>query len=109
MRIKSKKHREWISTLPCLLCADNTTVECAHVRYPDPRIAKPLTGTGIKPDDCFSVPLCGQHHRVQHDQGDEQQFWLSGGIDPVLVGLALWAVSGDYESGMNICEAVHAA
>lgn len=108
MRIKSPAHREFIRSLPCLICADNTTVECCHIRYPDPRIAKQSTGVGIKPNDCFSVPLCGMHHRAQHDQG-EQKFWRLGGVDPVLVGLALWAVSGDYESGVRICEAVHEA
>jgi hypothetical protein len=102
----NEAHRKFIRSLPCLVCGDNTSVECAHIRYSDARIAKTETGMGTKPADCFTVPLCGLHHRKQHE-GSERKFWIQGDCDPVLVSLALYAVSGDYEQGMAIVRAAH--
>src|SRR5512139_1919761 len=103
-RRHSNGHLDFIRQLPCIYkgCADDTTVEAAHYRAADSRIAKPITGIGIKPDDCFVLPLCGKHHRLQHEIG-EYSFWHLG--DPVLWSLALFAVSGDYEAGTKIIEA----
>lgn len=104
-RQKDDKHCEFIRSLPCLCCMDNTMTECCHVRYPDAKAAKPLTGIGIRPDDCFTVPLCNRHHREQHDYGNERLWWVARHIEPIFVGLALYRVSGDYEAGTKIVEA----
>src|SRR5512139_1657593 len=103
-RRHDKAHLDFIRQLPCLACGDNTTVEAAHVRYADARIAKPITGVGIKPDDRFVIPLCGAHHRGQHSRG-ERQWWEARQIDPVLISLALFSVSGDYDAGTQIIQA----
>jgi hypothetical protein len=107
-RIQSATHLKFIRSLPCLVCADNTTTEAAHIRFADTRAAKRQTGMGEKPDDSWAVPLCGNHHRIQHTM-NEREFWRSGGMDPILVALALWRISGDHAAGTIICEAVHAA
>lgn len=100
-RQKDNGHLDFIRQLPCAICGDNTSTEAAHVRMPDPTIAKPLTGIAIKPDDKFTVPLCGEHHRLQH-LFNERSWWATIGKDPVKLALALYAVSGDYELGERV-------
>ncbi len=100
-RQKSGKHLEFIRSLPCLVCLDDTSVEAAHVRYADRRAGKRETGMGEKSDDTWAVPLCGEHHREQH-AGDERSFWKSYDIDPVLVALALTRASEDHQAASQI-------
>lgn len=100
--MKSPSHREFIRCLPCVVCRNDVTTECAHVRFADPRAAKEITGIGTKPSDVFTVPLCWDHHREQHAVGDERKFWRSVGIDPIFISLALWRISGDHEAGCQI-------
>lgn len=102
-RIKDSAHLDFIRQLPCLICGNDIQTEAAHVKMADPSIAKPMTG-GMKPHDMFTVPLCGEHHRAQHST-NERKWWLSKGIDPVKVALALFAESGNYERGFIICQA----
>lgn len=104
-RDKNDEHLRFIRSLPCLLCNDNTSTEAAHVRMADRSIAKP-NGFGVRPDDRFTLPMCGAHHRDQHE-GNEQQFWTRRGIDPVKTALALWSVQCDYERGLEIVRAVN--
>jgi hypothetical protein len=40
-----------------------------------------------KPSDKWTLPLCNQHHREQHDHGDELAFWAEYGIDPFALAL----------------------
>jgi hypothetical protein len=88
------------------LCGDQTTVEACHVNMADGRIAKP-NSFGMKAEDCFIVPLCGRHHRRQHE-GSERKFWQILGIDPIVVSLAIFAKSvfNDYEGAELICRHV---
>ena len=95
------RHLDFIRSLPCVVCLDNTTTEAAHVRKPDPRAAKYYTGKSEKPDDCWTLPLCGKHHREQHSHS-EAEFWQHLGIDPTFICLALHRVSGDHQAGEQI-------
>ena len=99
---KDDAHRKFLAALPCIVCGDNISSECCHVRYTDLRAAKMITGLGRKPEDCWTVPLCGKHHREQHDYGDERMWWIGKGIDPIFVALALYRISGDYNDGLQI-------
>lgn len=90
-------HLEWLRTQPCLACGNNTGAEAAHVRSPDPYLGKRLTGTGTKPDDFWTVPLCSACHRKQHEVG-EKKFWGALGIDAPVVALALYAHTGDQDA-----------
>ena len=105
MRVRSPKHLAWIRRRGCVLCGDDTTTEAAHVRFCDPRAAKPLTGLGIKPDDCWTVPLCNAHHAEQHSFG-EAKWWRAVGVDPVFLAMALHRVSGDDTAGDLIISTV---
>ncbi len=106
-RERSETHLAFIRQLPCLLCPDthNTSTEACHVRMADRSIAKPITGIAVKPDDRFTLPMCSAHHRQQHENGNERDYWQYAGIDPIKTALALWSVSGDYERGAEIVSA----
>lgn len=98
-REKANGHLAWIRTLPPLV--GSRPVEAAHIRFADPRYRKPAVGMAEKPDDKWTVPLGSDEHRKQHSMG-ERDYWLSVGIDPVLVAMLLWACSGDDEEGEAI-------
>src|SRR3954466_3200558 len=98
-------HLAFIRTLPCVVCGNNIETEAAHVRMADRSVAKPMTGIATKCDDRFTVPLCGTHHRHQHEVGNEHKFWLAVGIDPIKAALALYSVSSDYQRGEQIVSA----
>lgn len=88
------------------MCLDNTATEAAHIRYGDRRAAKFNPGIGQKPSDCWTIPLCGKHHREQHSQ-NEQKFWNSQMIDPIAVAAWLYIASGDHEAGCQIVQEQH--
>jgi hypothetical protein len=101
-RVRSRTHLDFIRQLCCTICGDGTTIEAAHIRFADPRAAKPITGIGTKAADCFVVPLCGHHHREQHAYGNGRGWWSENNKDPIFIALALWHVSGDHEAGVQI-------
>ena len=84
----TEKYRNFIRTLPCLVCKNPIETEAAHVRFADARAAKPASGVGIKPADHWLVPLCSRHHRDQHSV-PEKEWWSAVGIDPIFVAMAL--------------------
>jgi hypothetical protein len=98
-RQHSERHLDFIRGLSCLRCLDNTSTEAAHLRLSDPRVGKRPVGTGEKPSDMWTLPLCGKHHREQHTI-NERVFWR--GMDPALVALALWAATGNHDVGEGI-------
>jgi hypothetical protein len=104
-REKSAGHLEFIRQLPCLICGDDSgTTEAAHIRYSDSRVAKINSGLQAKPHDRYTAPLCGRHHREQH-QHKEREWWIEKGIDPIFYALALWGCSGDHQTGSDIIRA----
>src|SRR5690348_7399006 len=105
-RKHSNGHLDYLRSLPCIICADNVSVEAAHIRYADASLAKPATGVGIKPDDYWCLPLCGKHHREQHAFGNERRWWHAViGINPLPVALRLYSISGDYSGGLAVLKA----
>jgi hypothetical protein len=105
-RVKNEKHLRFIRGLPCCVCHDPTSTEAAHVRYGCLESGKSYTGKATKPDDKWTVPLCGRHHRDQHAM-NEKVFWLTVGIDPIKLCEALYAVSGNHEEGERIALSAH--
>lgn len=106
-RQKLNAHLAFLRELPCLCCGNPIETEAAHLRFSDARVVKLNAGVGAKADDFFCVPLCGQHHRLQHDMGDERKFWKRYGIDPILYALRLWSVTGNYEMGCRVVAAAN--
>lgn len=106
-RIHLPDHLAFIRTLPCLVSGDDTSTEATHIRFSDLTVGKRQTGKAEKPDDIWTVPLSSEQHRRQHTM-KEAHFWYEARIDPIKVALALYAVSGDYERGLEIVKAQHA-
>lgn len=106
-RQKIEAHLQYLRGLPCLVCGNDIETEAAHIRMSDARVAKVNAGVGQKADDFFCVPLCGRHHREQHETGSEPKFWRYIGIDPILYALRLWSVTGNHEMGCAVIRAAH--
>ena len=83
-RIECPGHRKWVRGFGCAMSIQGDCsgrIEAAHVRMGTDG------GMGVKPSDCYVVPLCAYHHRRQHQIGEEI-FWL--GRDPVRLALYFW-------------------
>lgn len=65
--IRDKNHLAFIRSLPCCVCP-NIYSEAAHIRKGTDG------GMGLKPSDCWTVPLCRTCHNKQHNIG-ESRFW----------------------------------
>ena len=90
-RQKDARHLDFIRSLPCCICGDNTTTEAAHLRTSKIELGKDDHGWG-RPSDKWVLPLCGRHHREQHMM-NEMAFWESYGIDPFMLALTMRARS----------------
>jgi hypothetical protein len=104
-RLKSDGHLKWLRTLPSLVPGDGP-VEAAHIRYSDPRYAKPMVGMAEKPDDKWAIPLSASEHRRQHSM-NERDYWDSVGIDPVIIAALLWCHTGDDEAAIQVISRAH--
>jgi len=87
-RIKNTKYLDWVRTLECCICGDNTSTEAAHIRTANLELGKDDFGWG-RPSDIWVTPLCGKHHREQHEMGDEMKFWAKHGKNPFLIAMTL--------------------
>lgn len=94
-------HLEYLRKLPCVVTG-RRPVEAAHIRYGSLIWGKPLTGKGIKPDDRFALPLHPDVHRAQHE-ANEFEWWGRVGLDPLVLAMRLWEVSGDIAEGEKVC------
>lgn len=65
---RSKKYREFIKTLPCVMCGYSTheglSIVPAHQKLG-------CGGMGIKPPDTHCIPLCHKCHTLEHQVGEE--------------------------------------
>lgn len=99
-RLTDDRHLAFIRRLPSVI-SGTFGCEACHIRYGNPLYKKIHTGIGRKPDDGWTVPLTPDEHRSQHS-GNEREFWLSQGIDPLAVASALYEISGDEDAGRRI-------
>jgi len=88
-RQHDKRRLDFIRSLPCCICGDNTSTEAAHIRAGSINHDKRSTGMQEKPSDRWTVPLCGEHHREQHAAGNEIAWWASYGKDPFMIAIKL--------------------
>jgi hypothetical protein len=100
-RVHDAKHLDFIRSLPCVSCGDDTATEAAHLRAGDLRYGKTPTGMQEKPSDRWTLPLCSRDHRRQH-QGNEIEFWTNIGVNPFVLALSLSACSGDHELAQEV-------
>jgi hypothetical protein len=100
-RVQDAEHLKWIRTLKCCLCG-TPNPDPAHIRSASALHGKRDTGGQEKASDKWTVPLCRSHHDEQHDAGNELLWWVSKGIDPFGLALALHSASGDDEIAEGI-------
>ena len=75
---RDKPHLEFIASEPCPIC-DRTPCEAHPIRFAQPR------AMGMKVSDEGTVPLCATHHRLLHGTANEEDWWASQNIDPIVV------------------------
>lgn len=100
-RFSDEGHLDFIRSLPCICCGNNIETQAAHLRSPNRRWGKDITGGGRKPSDMWTLPLCGRCHSKQHSM-NEVQFYQSRNIDPWKLALSLYAASGDHELAQEV-------
>lgn len=86
-RVRSRAHLDWVRDLPCAACGQSwRACDPAHVRCGTDG------GTGLKPSDCWVVPLCHDCHLEQHRVG-ERTFAARHGLDLKALALRVWNAS----------------
>jgi len=97
------KHLRFVRERPCLICG-RKPCDAAHIKMPDARVLKPISSNiGMKADDRFTLPLCREHHEEQHRVA-EQHFWHHYRVDPILLSLALFSITGDEQEGDHLID-----
>lgn len=69
---RSPAHRAWVRGHACSACGSQSGIECAHVRDGTDG------GVGIKPSDRWTISLCSECHRKQHQLGEGTFSYLYG-------------------------------
>ena len=85
-RVRDRDHVRVVAKHSCLICG-RKPADAHHLRFAQAR------ALGRKASDEFTVPLCRGHHREVHRCGNEAQWWLKAGIDPMIVARDLWLES----------------
>ena len=91
--IRDKNHLKFIRSLPCCVCRNPETV-AAHIRVGTDG------GMGLKPSDCYTVPLCHSCHTRQHRIG-ERTFWRDVDMAKEFA-LSLHKITGEYEKAIRL-------
>ena len=82
-RVRDREHLKYVASLPCLIC-DRSPSQAHHILFAQPR------AVGRKVSDEWVVPLCVAHHRSLHNDGNEESWWRTHGIDPIEIAERLW-------------------
>ena len=94
-RARNKAHLRFVAAQPCLVC-QRSPCDPHHLRFAQPR------ALGRKVSDEFVVPLCRDHHRQLHRQGDEIAWWANLKLAPLEMAKKLWLVTLSARDGQNI-------
>lgn len=97
-RVHKRAHLDFIKALPCVACAaKGLTIQAddpMHLRTGSALHGKEAAGGGQTSDDRWALPGCRPHHDMQHGMA-EHNFWKMFGIDPFLLALVLWGLTGN--------------
>ena len=86
--IHSVKHQKFVASFPCVVCGNDTQVQCCHIRS-IPKFGN--VGKGIR-DDRFCIPMCFTCHTQQHLIG-ELEFFEKYNINPILISMKIASIS----------------
>ena len=94
-----KDHKAAVSALCCLATYRRHGllrfgVHVAHLRFSSAHHGAVNPGLQRKPDDCWTLPLCPEEHRLQHSMG-EAAYWAELKLDPHAIATALHQASPD--------------
>ncbi len=93
------RHRKFVrSHCCCVPGCQAAEVQFAHVRSAN------NSGVGLKPHDCFGVPLCFNHHQEQHQVG-QGTFEDRHGLDLTAIARELVCRSPDAAMRLSLHEA----
>ena len=97
--ITDKKHRIFISTLPCASCGTPALSQCAHLKR---------RGMGYKEGDNKTLPLCCQRYSINGCHADSEKkektyFEPFGGFDKAMeLAQALYENTGNREKCLEL-------
>jgi hypothetical protein len=102
LKIRCKKHLRFIASLPCIVCWIEGLTQAAHIRSGN------LAGTGLKPGDNCTVPLCVGCHAKQHRIG-ERKFWapFGGTTRATKISNLLYRDTGDRTKAVEHMRELH--
>lgn len=100
-RVKDEAHLAFVRKLPCI-AGGNGPIDAAHIRQASAEYNKPVAGTSLKPDDCWTIPLTHGLHLGRLHQIGEERFFAELGVNPLKVAWDLFQASGDLEAGRSI-------
>ena len=86
--ITSIKHQKFVASFPCVVCGNNTQVQCCHIRS-IPKVGN--VGKGVR-DDAYCIPMCFTCHNLQHQIG-ELDFFYKFNINPIALSMKLSIMS----------------
>ena len=66
-----KTYRDYIKSLPCAVCGDDTKTQQHHL-VNVPGVTK---GLALKVPEFMSLPLCETHHRMLHEDLKNWSMW----------------------------------
>jgi len=101
-----QSHINFIKKLPCPCCLSSVErlerfgCDPAHLRTASRMHGKEDGGWG-RPSDRWCLPLCRMHHDQQHGMS-EIKFWAIYRIDPHLLALVLWGLTGDEHAANEV-------
>lgn len=90
--IRDPKHLKFVASLPCLKCGISEC-DAHHIRIGTDG------GTGLKPSDSFTIPICRKHHTQLHSQG-EKTFFNGKLADAKHLSVALYCANGNYDRAL---------
>lgn len=80
-REKDGVYLQALRRVPCVICGA-LPCDAAHLRFTNLSVGRRNPGMGMKSHDRFANPLCREHHKAQHDAGDEAKWWAAHNLDP---------------------------
>lgn len=94
--IRSRKHIIFVRSLPCCITGRTAVVQAHHLLKTSEKCM------GRRSGDDKVIPLHWQIHDALHASGDETGFLAGYGIDGPALASALYAASGDHETGLRV-------
>lgn len=77
---KIKRYKDYIKSLPCAVCQDDTRVDQHH----GIQLKGVMKGAGRKNPEMFSFPLCREHHDLLHMNLKEWEMWYGPQAEHIL-------------------------